>query len=65
MDLTSTNEKDVAALLQRIMSVGNNLGQIQRSAGIVVKQVVSCIDGLTVDVAKLGSRVVKLGQPSE
>lgn len=65
IDMTTANEKDVSALLQKIMSVGNNLGQIQRSAGIVVKQVVSCIDGLTVDVAKLGSRVVKLGQPSE
>ena len=65
IDMTTANEKDVSALLQKIMAVGNNLAQIQRSAGIVVKQVVSCIDGLTVDVAKLGSRVVKLGQPSE
>ena len=65
IDMTKANEKDVTSLLQKIMSVGNNLGQIQRSAGIVIKEVVKCIDGLTVDVAKLGSRVVKLGQPSE
>lgn len=61
IDLTTVNEKDLSLLLQRIVSVGNNLGQIQRSAGIVVKQVARCIEGLTVDVAKLGSKVIKMG----
>lgn len=61
MNLTQVNEADVSALLKKIISVGNNLGQIQRSAGVVVKQITRSIDGLTVDVAKLGSKVIKIG----
>lgn len=61
MEVSDVNEKSIAQLLQRIINVGNNLGQIQRSAGTVTKEVVKCIDGMTVDVAKLGSRLIKIG----
>lgn len=61
IELNDVNEKVVATLLQRVIDVGNNLGQIQRSAGVVVKQISKCIEGMTVDVAKLGSRLIKIG----
>lgn len=61
IDVTNVNEKVVSELLQRIISVGNNLGQIQRSAGVVAKRVSACIDGMTTDVAKLGSKLIKIG----
>lgn len=61
MEVSDVNEKSISQLLQRIINVGNNLGQIQRSAGTVTKEVVKCIDGMTVDVAKLGSRLIKIG----
>lgn len=61
MAVSDVNEKSISQLLQRIINVGNNLGQIQRSAGTVTKEVVKCIDGMTVDVAKLGSRLIKIG----
>lgn len=61
IDTTMVNDSAIQELLKRILEVGNNLGQIQRSAGVVVKQVARCIDGMTVDVAKLGSRLIKIG----
>ena len=61
IDVTNVNEKVVSELLQKIISVGNNLGQIQRSAGVVAKRVSACIDGMTTDVAKLGSKLIKIG----
>ncbi len=61
MEVSDVNEKTISDLLQRIIKLGNNLGQIQRSAGTVTKEIVKCIDGMTVDVAKLGSKLIKIG----
>ena len=61
MSVTELNDKVVSDLLTQILKVGNHLGQIQRSAGVVVKRISACIDGMTADVAKLGSKLVKLG----
>lgn len=61
MSVTELNDKVVSDLLTRILKIGNHLGQIQRSAGVVVKRISACIDGMTTDVAKLGSKLVKLG----
>lgn len=61
MSINEVNDKVVSDLLTRILKVGNHLGQVQRSAGIVVKRISACIDGMTTDVAKLGSKLVKLG----
>ena len=62
MSVTNVNDKVVSDLLTRILKVGNHLGQVERSAGVVVKRISACIDGMTTDVAKLGSRLVKIGE---
>ena len=61
IDLTQTDEKQVSELLKQVVSVGNNLGQMSKGAGQVMSKLSSCIDGMTTDVAKLGSRVIKIG----
>lgn len=61
VDLTTVNEKIMTDLLKEVVSVGNNLGQMSKGAGQVMSKLSSCIDGMTTDVAKLGSRVIKIG----
>lgn len=62
ISVTNVNDKVVSDLLSRILKVGNHLGQVERSAGVVVKRITACIDGMTTDVVKLGSKLVKLGE---
>lgn len=62
LNISNVNdEKLISTLLQRVINVGNLLGQVQKSVGVVVKQLTRCIDGMTADVAKLGSKLVKIG----
>lgn len=61
MNVDEVNEKTVSTLLQKVIDIGNSFGQVKKSAGEVVKRVVSAIDGMTTDVAKLGSKLVKIG----
>ena len=62
ISITNVNDKVVSDLLSRILKVGNHLGQVERSAGVVVKRITACIDGMTTDVVKLGSKLVKIGE---
>lgn len=62
ISVTNVNDKVVSDLLSRILKVGNHLGQVERSAGVVVKRITACIDGMTTDVVKLGSKLVKIGE---
>lgn len=62
ISVTNVNDKVVSDLLSRILKVGNHLGQVERSASVVVKRITACIDGMTTDVVKLGSKLVKLGE---
>ena len=62
ISVTNVNDKVVSDLLSRILKVGNHLGQVERSTGVVVKRITACIDGMTTDVVKLGSKLVKIGE---
>lgn len=60
IDTNEVNEKYVSKLLQYIVNLGNSIGQVQKSMSTVTKSVVGCIDGMTTDVAKLGSKLTTI-----
>lgn len=60
MNASEENEEYISKLLKHIVAVGNAVGQVQRSMSETVGAVSRCIDGMTTDVAKLGSKLTTI-----